>query len=133
VPQLTNLSPRPKTVPTGPGSGESMKTTRTRRVRRAALFAVSAVGVAATVITAGTGSAVASPASGGTNPVVRVDGGLIRGVNAAGEVAVAATAASVVLVRSAGRHALRGGLPAGTDRQPIPPARDDQRRLPEPE
>jgi para-nitrobenzyl esterase len=61
-----------------------MKTTRTRRVRRAALFAVSAVGVAATVVTAGTGSAVASPASGGTNPVVRVDGGLIRGVNAAG-------------------------------------------------
>ena len=61
-----------------------MKTTRARRVRRAALFAVSAVGVAATVITAGTGSAVASPASGGTNPVVRVDGGLIRGVNAAG-------------------------------------------------
>ena len=61
-----------------------MKTTRTRRVRRAALFAVSAVGVAATVITAGTGSAIASPASGGTNPVVRVDGGLIRGVNAAG-------------------------------------------------
>jgi para-nitrobenzyl esterase len=61
-----------------------MKTTRARRVRRAALFAVSAVGVAATVITAGTGSAVASPASGGTNPVVRVDGGLIRGLNAAG-------------------------------------------------
>ena len=61
-----------------------MKTTRARRVRRAALFAVSAVGVAATVITAGTGSAVASPASGGTNPVVRVDGGLIRGANAAG-------------------------------------------------
>ena len=61
-----------------------MKTTRARRVRRAVLFAVSAVGVAATVITAGTGSAVASPASGGTNPVVRVDGGLIRGVNAAG-------------------------------------------------
>src|ERR1700751_4797194 len=45
VPQLPNLSTRPKTVPTGPGSGESMKTTRTRRVRRAALFAVSAVGL----------------------------------------------------------------------------------------
>jgi para-nitrobenzyl esterase len=61
-----------------------METTRARRVRRAALFAVSAVGVAATVITAGTGSAVASPASGGANPVVRIDSGLIRGVNAAG-------------------------------------------------
>ena len=61
-----------------------MKTTCARRVRRAALFAVSAVGVAATVITAGTGSAVASPASGGANPVVRVDGGLIRGASAAG-------------------------------------------------
>jgi para-nitrobenzyl esterase len=61
-----------------------MKATRTRRVRRAALFAVSAVSVAATVITAGAGSAVASPASGGANPVVRIDGGLIRGVDAAG-------------------------------------------------
>jgi hypothetical protein len=46
-----------------------MKTTPARHVRRAALFAVSAIGVAATVITAGTGSAVASPASGGANPV----------------------------------------------------------------
>ncbi len=61
-----------------------MKATRTRGVRRAALFAVSAVSVAATVITAGAGSAVASPASGGANPVVRIDGGLIRGVDAAG-------------------------------------------------
>ena len=61
-----------------------MKTTRARRVRRAALFAVSAVGVAAAVITAGTGSSVASPASGGANPVVRIDGGLVRGVSAAG-------------------------------------------------
>jgi hypothetical protein len=61
-----------------------MKTTCARHVRRAALFAVSAVGVAATVITAGTGSAVASPASGGANPVVRIDGGLVRGASAAG-------------------------------------------------
>ena len=61
-----------------------MKTTRARRVRRAALFAVSAVGVAATVITAGVGSAAASLASGGASPVVRVDGGLVRGADAAG-------------------------------------------------
>jgi len=61
-----------------------MKTTRARRVRRAALFAVSAVSVAATVLTAGAGSAVASSASGGVNPIVRVDGGLIRGASVAG-------------------------------------------------
>ena len=61
-----------------------MKTTRTRRVRRAALFAVSAVSVAATVLAAGAGGAAASPASGGANPVVRIDGGLVRGASAAG-------------------------------------------------
>jgi len=56
-----------------------MKTTRARRVRRAALSAVSAVSVAAAVLAASAGGAVASPASGGANPVVRIDGGLIRG------------------------------------------------------
>jgi para-nitrobenzyl esterase len=61
-----------------------MKTTRARRVRRAALFAASAVSVAATVLVAGVGGAAASPASGGANPVVRIDGGLIRGASAAG-------------------------------------------------
>ena len=61
-----------------------MKTTRARRVRRAALFAVSAVSVAATALTAGAGSAVASSASGGANPIVRIDDGLIRGASAAG-------------------------------------------------
>ncbi len=61
-----------------------MKTTRARRVRRAALFAVSAVSVAATVLAAGVGSAAASPASGGANPIVRIDGGLVRGADAAG-------------------------------------------------
>ncbi len=125
-----------------------MKTTRARRVRRAALFAVSAVSVAATVLVAGAGRAVASPASAGANPIVRIDGGLIRGASAAGaysflraavrrpadgEPAVAATAARAGLVGSPGRDAVRTGLPAGTDGQPVPPARDDQRRLPEPE
>ncbi len=61
-----------------------MKTTRARRVRRAALSAVSAVSVAATVLAASAGSAVASPASGGANPIVRIDGGLIRGASATG-------------------------------------------------
>ncbi len=59
-----------------------MKTTRMRRRRRAALFAVSAVSVAATVLTVGIGSAVASPASGGANPIVRIDDGLVRGTTA---------------------------------------------------
>src|SRR4051794_13109795 len=57
-----------------------MKTTRARHLRRAALFAASAVTVAA-VVTAGAGNAIAS---GSANPVVRIDGGLIRGVGAAG-------------------------------------------------
>src|SRR5580692_5190076 len=61
-----------------------MKTTRARRVRRAALSTVSAVGVAATVLVAGAGGAVASPASGGTSPIVRIDGGLVRGASATG-------------------------------------------------
>jgi para-nitrobenzyl esterase len=61
-----------------------MKTTRVRRVRRAVLFAVSAVSVAATVLVAGASRAVASSASAGANPIVRIDGGLIRGAGAAG-------------------------------------------------
>ena len=61
-----------------------MKTIRARRVRRAALFAASAVGVAATLLTAGSGHAAASPASGNANPVVRIDNGLIRGADVAG-------------------------------------------------
>jgi para-nitrobenzyl esterase len=61
-----------------------MKTTRARHLRRAALFAASAVSVAAAVVTAGAGNAIASPASGSANPVVRIDGGLIRGAGAAG-------------------------------------------------
>jgi para-nitrobenzyl esterase len=61
-----------------------MKTTRTRRVRRAALFAVSAVSVAATTLGANAGGAVASPTSGGANPIVRIDDGLIRGADVAG-------------------------------------------------
>ena len=61
-----------------------MKTTRARRVRRAALSAVSAVSVAAAVLVAGAGGAVASSASGGANPIVRIDDGLVRGASAAG-------------------------------------------------
>ena len=61
-----------------------MKTTRARRVRRAALFAVSAVSVAAAALGANAGGAVASPASGGANPIVRIDDGLVRGADVAG-------------------------------------------------
>jgi carboxylesterase type B len=61
-----------------------MITTRARRARRAALSAVSAVSVAAAVLAASAGGAVASPASGGANPIVRIDGGLIRGASATG-------------------------------------------------
>jgi para-nitrobenzyl esterase len=59
-----------------------MKTTRARRPKRPALFAVSAVGVAAALLELGSGVAVASPASGGTNPIVRTDDGLVRGATA---------------------------------------------------
>ena len=59
-----------------------MKTSSTRRPRRAALLAVSAVSVAATVLTVGIGGAVASPASCGANPIVRIDDGLVRGTTA---------------------------------------------------
>src|SRR5579871_4673593 len=61
-----------------------MKTTRARRWRRAAIFAASAATVAATLVTAITGAAVASPVSGGANPIVRIDDGLVRGASAAG-------------------------------------------------
>jgi para-nitrobenzyl esterase len=57
-----------------------VKTTRVRRVRRAALFAVSAVSVAGTLLAVDSGGAVASPTSGGTNPIVRSDDGLVRGM-----------------------------------------------------
>src|SRR5215831_2825265 len=59
-----------------------MKTTRARRLRRAALFVVSAVSVAAALLTAGTGGAVASPASGGISPIVHTADGLVRGMTA---------------------------------------------------
>jgi para-nitrobenzyl esterase len=61
-----------------------MNTTRARRMRRAVLFVGSAVGVAAAVLVAGAGAAGASPASGAASPVVRTDGGLVRGASAAG-------------------------------------------------
>ena len=61
-----------------------MKTTRARRLRRAVLVAVPAVSVAAAVLVAGASRAVASPASAGANPVVRIDGGLVRGAGATG-------------------------------------------------
>jgi para-nitrobenzyl esterase len=61
-----------------------MKITHPRRVRRVALFAVSAVSVAAAALGANASSAVASPASGGANPIVRIDDGLVRGADVAG-------------------------------------------------
>ncbi len=61
-----------------------MKITHPRRGRRVALFAVSAVSVAAAALGANASSAVASPASGGANPIVRIDDGLVRGADVAG-------------------------------------------------
>jgi para-nitrobenzyl esterase len=61
-----------------------MKTTRARRVRRAVWSAGSAAGLVATVLVAGASGAVASPVSGNASPVVRVDGGLVRGADVAG-------------------------------------------------
>jgi para-nitrobenzyl esterase len=61
-----------------------MKTTHPRRVRRIALFAVSAVSAAAAALGANASSAVASPTSGGANPIVRIDDGLVRGADVAG-------------------------------------------------
>jgi para-nitrobenzyl esterase len=61
-----------------------MKTSRPRRLRRDAIFAVSAASVAATVLGTGAGGAAASPVSGMANPIVHVDGGLVRGADVAG-------------------------------------------------
>src|SRR3984957_16186790 len=61
-----------------------MKATRSRRLRRAALFAASAVGVAGTALGAGAGGALASSGAGSTSPIVRTDGGLVRGADVAG-------------------------------------------------
>ena len=59
-----------------------MKTSPTRRPRRAAWFALSTASVAAAVLTVSAGGAVASSPSGGTNPIVRVNDGLVRGTTA---------------------------------------------------
>src|SRR5579859_7239956 len=59
-----------------------MKTPRTRRPRRAVLFAASAVSAAATLLAVNSTGAVASPASGGANPVVRINDGVVRGTTA---------------------------------------------------
>jgi len=48
------------------------------------LFAVWAVSVAAATLGANAGGAVASPTSGGANPIVRIDDGLVRGADVAG-------------------------------------------------
>ena len=61
-----------------------MKTTRARRVRRAVWSVGLAAGVTATVLVAGASGAVASPASGSASPIVRTDGGLVRGASATG-------------------------------------------------
>jgi para-nitrobenzyl esterase len=61
-----------------------MKITRARRVRHAVWSAGLAAGVAVTVLVAGASGAVASPASGSANPIVRIDGGLVRGAGVAG-------------------------------------------------
>src|SRR5580704_19658261 len=61
-----------------------METSRLRRGRRAAIFAVSAATVAATALGVGAAGAAASPGSGPANPIVHVDGGVVRGVGAAG-------------------------------------------------
>ena len=80
----TTLSVRPGRPTAGPKEWRSMKTTRARRVRRTALSALSAVGIAATVLAAGAGRAVAAPASGSSDPVVRTAGGLVRGTTPRG-------------------------------------------------
>ena len=60
-----------------------MKTTRARRLRRAALLAVPVISAAAALLSSGTG-AVASLAPASVGPVIRVDGGLVRGTAGAG-------------------------------------------------
>ena len=59
-----------------------MKTTCARRVRRAVWSAGSAAGLVATVLVAGASGAIAAPASGSANPVVRTAGGLVSGTDA---------------------------------------------------
>ena len=66
------------------GRNEERKTTRARRCGELRCPQCSAVSVAAAVLAAGAGGAVAAPASGGANPIVRIDGGLSRGASAAG-------------------------------------------------
>jgi para-nitrobenzyl esterase len=61
----------------------SMKATRSRRLRRAALLAASALGVTV-ALGASAGGAVASPTSGGANPIVRIGDGLVRGADVSG-------------------------------------------------
>ena len=60
-----------------------MTTIRARRLRRAALFAVPVISAAAALLSSGTG-AVASPAPASAGPVVRTEGGLVRGTAGAG-------------------------------------------------
>jgi para-nitrobenzyl esterase len=60
-----------------------MKTTRPRYLRRAALITAVAVSAAAAALTSAAGAA-ASAAPGTAGPVVRVDGGLVRGASAGG-------------------------------------------------
>ena len=124
-----------------------MKTTRARRVRRAVLSAGSAVSVAAAVLVAGAGGAVASPASGSANPIVRTDGGLVRGADAAGVnsflgLPYAAPPTGNLRWRPPQPAAAWSGVRDATqfgpscpqdDGQPVPAARDDQRGLPVPE
>ena len=114
----------------------------------AALFAVSAVSVAAAALIVGTGGAVASPASGGANPIVRIDDGVVRGTTA-GTVdeflglpyaapptgnlrwRPPAPPASWKGVRDATQFG--PSCPQAHDAQSVPPARADQRGLPVPE
>src|SRR5215831_2140967 len=60
-----------------------MNTIRTGRLRRAALLAVPVISAAAALLGSGTGAA-ASGAPASVGPVVRVDGGLVRGTADAG-------------------------------------------------
>ena len=60
-----------------------MTTTRARRLRRAALLAVPAISTAVALLSSGT-SAAASRTTASASPVVRLDGGLVRGTASAG-------------------------------------------------
>ena len=138
-----------KTAPTaGPKEWRSMKTTRARRVRRAVWSA--AIGgrrrgnrPRGWSQRRGRGPRVRQCQSGRAHcwrprpRHRRGGGGLLPGAalrrSAGREPAVAAPAARGGLVRCPGRHAVRAELPAGTDGQPVAPARDDQRGLPVPQ